>query len=160
MKKYQICGGELNMKDNNLTDLEIKKAIECHRNLDCDNCPLKNVGYCTRQLMENAVEMFDRLQAEVENYSKNNQQMTSDILKLYKGLEQAKAENEDYKALYEDLKAEHIETIKAIKHYKAEAYKEFAELLDKQFDIGVFNSCYIRCEIDNLLKELVGEDNG
>lgn len=45
----------------------------------------------------------------------------------------------------------------AEKEAKAEAYKEFAELLDKQFDIGVFNSCYIRGKIYDLLKELVGD---
>ena len=45
-----------------MTDLEIKKAIECHRDLDCDSCPLKNAGYCTRQLMENALDLINRLE--------------------------------------------------------------------------------------------------
>lgn len=50
-----------------------------------------------------AEKTINRLQAENENYSKNNQQMTSDILKLYKELEQAKAENERLKNAYKQV---------------------------------------------------------
>ena len=88
-------------------------------------------------------------------------------------IERLRAENEDIKFLYENLKAEHIETIKAIKHTKAEAYKEFAELVHCQCE-AVINqphnenvrpvSWKIAYEefdekIDNLLQELVGEEH-
>ena len=50
-----------------LTDLEIKKAIECHITIDCDNCPLKNAGYCTKVLMENAIDLINRLEERCGN---------------------------------------------------------------------------------------------
>lgn len=122
------------MPDKKLTDKEIVKAleceIECNKGLKkhCIGCLLqKHYPYCEEKVIEYALDLINRLQAENENYSKNNQTMTSDILKLYKGLEQAKAENDDFKFLYENLKSEHLETIKAIKYHKAEAYKEFWE---------------------------------
>ena len=69
------------------------------------------------------------------------------------------AEKDDFKFLYENLKAEHIEIIKAIKHTKAEAYKEFAKRL-KENSIATFSfkGVVMVEEIDDLLKELVGED--
>jgi hypothetical protein len=75
-------------------------------------------------------------------------------------------ENEDYKALYEGLKAEHIETIKAIKHYKTKAYKECIEKAKSEIDSQAHSRSLeaggerfrIHKILDNLLKELVGED--
>lgn len=50
------------MTNKNLTDTEIKQAIQCHKELDCDNCPLKNGGYCTKQLMGAVLELIERLE--------------------------------------------------------------------------------------------------
>ena len=63
-----------------------------------------------------------------------------------------------YKVLYEDLKAENIETISCIKSTKAEAIKEFAERLEA--DLGslfLVNHPCVGGIIDNLVKEMVGE---
>ena len=92
---------------------------------------------------------INRLQAENENYSKNNRQMTSDILKLYKELEMAKAEIERLKP-FEDKIAEynsHIrveemlvfasslgEWLEFCDNLKAEAYKEFAEKVHTEIE--------------------------
>ena len=97
-------------------------------------------GYCVDcpSIMKNALDLINRLQAE----------------------------NEDYKALYEGLKAEHIETIKAIKHYKAEAYKEFADRLKEKAKkteivcsgaLITTNYSISAKNFDNLLKEMTGE---
>lgn len=66
----------------------------------------------------------------------------------------------DYKALYYELKAEHLETIKAIKHTKAEAYTEFAEELKESIaSLGFWPEyeCVFTIVLDNLLKEKVGD---
>ena len=42
---------------------------------------------------------------------------------------------------------------------KAEAYKEFAERLKEQAKTNEWNGTICGVDIDNLLKELVGEDN-
>ena len=68
----------------------------------------------------------------------------------------------DYKTLYEDLKAEHIETVKAIKQAKSEAIREFAERLKINIDEGELYTTSSDYEmtidhIDNLVKEMVGD---
>ena len=90
--------------------------------------------------------------------------MTTDILNLYKALEQAKAENE---RLLIDLtnalsriaglekQTEWFANIgKLYSEIKAEAYKEFTYALMQIPDVTVYKH-----EIKNLLKEKVGEDN-
>lgn len=161
--------------DKKLTDKEIVKALECctKREHQCCNdgeCPLfyKTVTYseCRWKLLKETTDLINRLQARIgiyetcnarkdeaikhleaenENYSKNNQQMTSDILKLYKELEQAKAENERLEHQFETL-------CLALKLAKAEAYKEFAYELMQIPNVTVY-----KWEIKNLLKEKVGE---
>ena len=82
------------------------------------------------------------------------------------------AEKEDYKILYENLKAEHTKTIKAIKQCKAEAYKECVEkvkaIATKRTYVYIADVSLQEQEIgwleirednlDNLLKELVGDN--
>ena len=122
---------------NKLTDNEIVKALECctsNRGGDCNKCYFrlrerKSSIFCVNELICSSLDLINRLQADCENY----------------------------KALYEGLKAEHIETIKAIKHYKAEAYKEFAERLKEEQYLSIVAMVVSVEAIDNLLKELAGE---
>ena len=125
--------------DKKLTDNEIIKALECCANCEsCDyettDCPLGKEMECRSILAEYALDLYNRLQTD----------------------------NEDIKFLYENLKEEHLEIIKAIKHTKAEAYKEFAERLKKEkFKINYCGSAYNvvdEDDIDNLLKELVNNN--
>jgi hypothetical protein len=119
-----------------LNDNEIKKALECckyHR--ECCFCNYVEECGNKRNLTISTLDLINRLEAE----------------------------NEDIKFLYENLKEEHLEIIKAIKHTKAEAYKEFAERVKEKAVPHYFDNCNYAVEIeqiDNLLKELVGEDNG
>lgn len=64
-----------------------------------------------------------------------------------------------YKNLYEALKAENLETIKAIKGCKAEAIKEFAERLKEKLKEECSPRVYSFFEelIDNLVKEMTEE---
>ena len=126
------------MPDKKLTDSEIVKALECCiESNSCSKCPFANIAdirICTSEMSKNSLDLINRLQAE----------------------------NEDFKFLYENLKVEHLETIKAIKYHKAEAYKEFAERLKNEtFKIDYCSSIYNVVDvddIDNLVREMVGED--
>ena len=112
-------------------------------------------------------ELWNEKPVDVQNEDIKN--FSKDIAFLKDLINRLQAENEDYKALYEGLKVEHIETIKAIKHYKAEAYKECIEMAKRYikthcnpygkptFDYDT--SIKILNYLDNLLKELVGENN-
>lgn len=128
------------MTDNNLTDLEIKKAIECHHDLDCDSCPLKKAGYCTRQLMELVLDLINRIQAE----------------------------NERLKNTLDDaLDRQPLLVERSEKYAKAQAYKEFAERLKEKLRCSPQWICHrenyksygfsyddVFSGIDNLLKEM------
>ena len=132
---------------NKLTDKEIVKALEILDKLDFFGG--QRAG---RELwFDKSVDVQNK---DIENFSKN-------IAFLKDLINRLQAENEDYKALYKGLKAEHLETIKAIKHCKTEAYKEFAEKLKKELFSPVetwLTSDVIREEdIDNTYKELVDD---
>lgn len=109
-----------------MTEAEIMKALECCLKTktmgDCEdmNCPaftkcgcsyvlrtdedFEGLVYC--EMLKDALDLINRKNAEIEK-------------------------SKHYKSFYEDLKAEHIETIKAIrqneKATRTEAIKEFAE---------------------------------
>ena len=166
-------------KKSNSTILTLADIIDLINRLqaDCEN--YKQVAEHQQSVtmgrgfeIKRLTEKVNKLQTENENYSKNNGQMTSDILKMFKELEQAKAENER-------LKVERDKEHDYSNHYarmcvkaKAEAYKEFAEkaielIKTKAFNLSLMRSLYTdqsskalyRCaeDIDNLLKELVGD---
>ncbi len=129
-----------------MQDNDIKKALECCRKAnnfdDCKKlqCPLYRECKEEHKPMEETVIPY--------------------ALDLINRLE---TEKEDYKALYEGLKAEHIETIKAIKHYKADAYKEvFEKISDKscvrEIKKGLFCKVITLHDINTLKKEMVGEE--
>ena len=71
-----------------------------------------------------------------------------------------------YKQSYDELKAEHLETIKAIKQVESEAIKEFIkehrEIMmafcddDDQISLKV---CEYDANTDNLVKEMVGDSD-
>ena len=115
-----------------MTDNEIKKALECCMKIckDCDNCPCINNDY---------INVYDCKYALLKN-----------ALNLINRL---KAENERLSKITRPLIAE----------IKAEAYKEFAERLkEKSFqsfgNYGITRDVVEVCDIDNLVKEMAGED--
>ena len=173
------------MPDKKLTDSEVVKALKellkelkGKKQLIVTEQGVKNLCYGLQNfldLINRQDEEINRLQAENENYSKNNRQMTSDILKLYKELEQAKAENQRLKNAYKQCAWERDAYIEientAIAEVKAEAYKEFQEKLERttwyrinqkgELVVGANSETdiplYKAEDIYNLLKELVGE---
>lgn len=141
-------------------DKTIKTAIknmnaylaECHN----DNDTITMTAKVLRSIRDNYCELL-RYKVAVERMNAIKQQNNSKL-----------DLQADYKTLYEDLKAEHIETIKAIKQAKSEAIKEFADRFAKalsEFDmssVGLpdydrgYKDCMTAIEdtIDNLVKEM------
>lgn len=124
----------------NMTENEIKEALECASYYDCDKCPHHQENCDDRiadqyELSKEALDLINRLQAE----------------------------NERLSLIVKDLGKAGVSVDKLImlKDAKAEAIKEFAERLKINyskplFAVGTYNE-FIR-EVDNLVKEMVGED--
>ncbi len=121
------------MPDKRLTDSEIKEALECCDNCFCENCVYHPKINCREELSHDALDLINRLQAENE------------ILKT--GFEKTLAEVREAKELY----------VKDIAKAKAEAYKECIEKVKEFLKENGFMFC---SDADNILKKLVGENNG
>lgn len=138
---------------NKLTDKEIVKALECCATVPFCNektdCPYRGIDDCVKKNTFDALDLINRLQEDKQNLEIELQAMRN-------------AAN-GFKAEVERLKK--FALIRAFdrfqKEAKTEAYKEFAERL-KESSIATFswNGIVMVDDIDNLLKELVGEDNG
>ena len=135
-----------------MTDNEIIKALECLRGnaFDCGECPYCSCypAPCEQQVAKDVLSLINRQKEEIERL-KNR-----------------------------DLQVEVSEKLE--REIKAEAVKEFAERLKEQdgYDNHVFDDCasilvpkeYLKgrdekikevwTTIDNLVKEMVGENNG
>ena len=175
------------MTDKKLTDGEIVKALECccgGLTSDwCDKCPMNVTKECDKDLLaleKLALDLINRLQAKAIKEQNKNSKLRNERNRL-------QAQNKDLAetihnltlekdALFdkaEELKAE-IERLKTnlnveLENFateydnkiKAEAYKEFAERLkDMSEHFWEEKENFVSEEqIDNLLKELVGDDN-
>ena len=117
-----------------MTDKEVIKALECCvdwcGNVSCWDCPLKNTGCIHFDKLKETLDLINRQKAEIE--------------RLKKG-----------------WKADVILTA----NVKTEAIKEFAERVEplKKFRSCMGNSVYelsvTMREIDDILKEMVGDNN-
>lgn len=145
-------------------------------------------------MREKTLQIVESLQAENEHYSHNVKEMTDSIRNYQKALEQAKAENERLKEKCENTQVGYnfakdeskqwkeevnryrklwCETVTDLETAKTEAYKEFAEKLNKEaerveidregdfveFDNEIYGTVADWCKAtsDNFLKELVGD---
>ena len=137
-----------------MTDKEIIKTLECCSNAEpCENCPCQKQCYET-DLIEIALDLINRQQAEIENYIKVAEYQQNLTLKKSFEIKELKAEIErlqkvndsftDIGKLYSEIR---IETIK--------------ECLGKIEQIDVSESDdYImvkKYKFDSLVKEMLGE---
>lgn len=132
-----------------MTDNEIVKVLECCRNGTCRECPYVDEGYCGRRMISGSLDLIKRQQAEIEEKFETIGQQGRYI----KGL---KEENEKIKTKIYKMAIDKALAEKA----RAEAIKEFA---DKLKAIGTKEGAYDYVsvfEIDNLVKEMAGADNG
>ena len=121
-----------------MTDNDIIKALECCCNaVECDdNCPLKHkpsITDCNKEFLD----LINRQKAEIERLQKDS-----------KRLKKVQMQLDDAMKMYSTI--------------KAEAVREFAERLknkrlhiEDEGQIFKMVHCY---EIDNLVKEMVGEN--
>ena len=140
-----------------MTDNEIIKALECltGESIPCKDCPY-SANYthfdCQRQVAKDALDLINRQKAEIERYEREN----NEKFDKWKLLDERTKER--YAELYEEAKVV----------VRAEAVKEFAERLKETITNAIdtyYNSNgggYYLAEdaiedIDNLLKEMVGE---
>lgn len=138
-------------------DEEIIKALECCVSTTtdeaCDGCPFNKQNLCDKDqlaLEKYALNLINHQKAEIEKLKAENQI-------LYRNADTA---------LQDDLN-ERRELFEP--EIKAEAYKKFAERIKLSIkanvvetlcnDIkGVYKAEYVLDDIDNLLKEMVGEE--
>ena len=149
--KPPLQEGEIGMTYKEFTDVEIVKAVECCSEpcCVCDECPLYCVGAnCSSfELHRYALDLINRQKSEIERLKSANDEKFRQWDML------AEKSKQHYADLYNEAKD----------ILKAEAYKEFAERMKKDLfykcgDINYSETCDLRKLIDNLLKEMVGEE--
>ena len=131
-----------------MTDNEIIKALECCGDpySICAECPIKDDHGCNEQLANYALDIIKRQQAEIERLESANDKKFNQWNML------AEKTKQHYADLYNEAKD----------ILKSEAVKEFAERLkEKSFktirNYGLTKDVVEVCDIDNLVKEMVGE---
>ena len=129
-----------------MTDNEIIKALEIcskstngcsHSNYTCEDCYLNGQPMCSSVLFQDTLDLINRQKAEIERLEER-------IIEVQRC----------DKELIETLHKIHEEKIEAA---KAEAIKEFAERLKMQGVTFLHNKVVLSNEIDNLVKEMVGD---
>ena len=149
------------MTDKKPTDAEIVKALECcleASGVNCGKCP-----YCdncvtdenTSLMMIDVLDLLNRLQADRENYKQIAENQQKIILDKAFENKRLRTSNDALRMANELCKGWE-------ERAKAEAYKKFAErlksflLLNRSGEMSVLSFD----DIERLLKEMVGEDNG
>jgi hypothetical protein len=123
-----------------MTDAEIMKALEYCKNQGfvskCCECRYKNSSGCVEHLITDALDLINRKNAEINK-------LTYQVNRLKKYDEER------------DIRLHARLTATA----KAEEIKEFAEKLKSKLFIADdnFNPVVTEAEIDNLVKEMVGD---
>ena len=137
------------MPDKKLTDNEIKSNLEWLKTVG-DKIGSVTIG---KEFIPTVIAYINRLQAKVEKCEKVEHFADKTIATL-------QAENERLKYCNE-VNISSIGTLhEQLKTTKAEAYKEFAERLKDStgyYDEIIKDVVYTEEEIDNLLKEMIGE---
>ena len=138
-----------------MTDNEIIKAVECctTNGASCKDCPafVKVDRSNCKKFFKGAIDLINRQKAEKEALI--NGQET-----LQKYMAEQKAEIRKYKNCYEQVKWERDLFEEQCKTAKAEAIKEFAERLKKSGFNGMDVVIPEEVDIDNLVKEMVGNN--
>jgi predicted nuclease with TOPRIM domain len=136
-----------------MTDKEIIKALECHKDTDiatCNVCPYDGVSMCGYKLCNDALDLINRQQAEKEALIAGQETMSKYIEEQQAEIERLQTENnqfDDIGKMYSEI--------------KSEAIKEFTERLKKakQYSIERHENIVPVAVIDWLVKEMVGDNN-
>ena len=162
-----LIDGHIDRNEQKMSDIEIIKAFYCCEiNCDCLGCPkLDSTEGCNGVATE-TLDLINRQKAEIERLKQNLEEAHIDI-------KEHQAHIGNLKKLIDKIE-DHINPLpfetdydKAIRQAKTEAVKEFAERLkqhyikDKRYDRPNAHTliAFLFNVIDNLVKEMVGEDN-
>ena len=148
-----------------MTDTEIKKALECCNDCNCCGCPCLTEYGCKEIDYSVIIDLINRLQAENKRLStlaKLGNTRANDYRVMRDRALKAEAEIKDLqKVIVDDFASEYDNKI------KAEAYKECIEKVKENSNKtelvcsgALVSTDYTITEeaLDNLLKELVGDD--
>lgn len=144
-----------------MIDNEIIKALSICSNENgiCSECPYSDdYTNCNTRIAKDALDLINRLQAKVIKEQNKNSKLRNERNRLQAEIERL---NKVYQANQQLINALNKSYFLA----KAEAYKEFAERLKENINKRFVedNTMIYRCvhikDIDNLLKEMAGEDN-
>lgn len=168
------------MPDKKLTDSEIVKALECCNepvgNNACQKCPLyHSEERCSKKMLDLSLDLINRLQAELAKERNKNSKLRNernhlqadldslienDLPKCKHALRRANEIGIELQAENERLKKGWKADVILTANVKAEAYKEFAEKIDKEFSgVGTCNYGCVHHKTRKVLKKLVGDDN-
>ena len=130
-----------------MTDNEIIKALECcsyaTSNKDCEKCPYYPDEECVKKQCTDILDLINRQKAEIERLTKERDFYKAPSSLLAKGIEQIKAE--------------------AIKEFAKRLTDTILDKSDRSLDNPNGNDYFISDvieDIDNLVKEMVGENDG
>ena len=130
------------MSDKKFTDEEIIRNYEwcigCTSDR-CRECTMDEEGFCEEELQDLVLDLINRQKAEIEKLKGST--IVSNIMESQKIKREAKAEA--YKEFAEKIK-------KSIKENVDEAWH-------RDDGNGIYDAEYVLDDVDNLLKEMVGE---
>lgn len=135
-----------------MTDNEIKKALECCVESECEGCKYEYDTACKEYILHDCIRLIKQKQDEVKAYKHYYDECLKDLKKANAEIDRLKYANQtnisSIATLHEELKTA-----------KAEAYKEFADRLkDESEHFELEKENFVSEEqIDNLVKEMVGE---
>ena len=155
-----------------MTDNEIIKALECWLKWDCNGCPFgSDNGDCDGKCVSGTLSLINRQKAELDDLKRDDLPRCKDALRRANEIGMAlEKENQELRAEIERLQAdltrvcaERDARICTNNFIRAEAIKEFAErlkekLVEENYDDCQFFKVVGESDIDNLVKEMVGED--
>ena len=156
-----------------MTDKGVKKALECCADLfDCISCPCKEFCGDLGKLQQNALDLINSQQAEIERLSNSAEQWEETAKDLLIGKEKDKAEIEKLKKVDEaypckvDVGNNCLVYAKSLDDYdrligdiSAEAIKEFKNKVENDIVtlLGKSNCTdFVNC-LDYRYKEMVGK---
>ena len=160
-----------------MTDKEIIKALErCNRpanQTSCDDCPYQfSTKKCSSLLIKDTLDLITLQQAEIKNLKVENQSLRGAANSLKMHYEEAQAEIESLKIFreYAGKRANDYKTMRdKYLNAKSEAVKECLAKVKNYIkthcnpygkpDFDYDTSIKILNFIDNLVKEMVGENN-
>jgi hypothetical protein len=151
--------------ERKFTDNEIVKALECCSKktlLDdfCDVCPNLAMGSkCMDNMLSDALDLIHRQKAQIERYEKTVGKLAVSKDGIVTGMLNGKETEYIQKSVADVFRN------MAVNRAKTEAIKEFAERLKEKLQLNrVVMGCNCAIveavQIDSLVKEMTGENNG